>query len=340
MLGLPAELAAELGGVDRVAAVVAGAVAHPVEVVGVPVEGLEDGAQHVDVRPLSVGADEVGLAGAAAGQDGPDGRAVVLGVDPVADVQAVAVEPRARPVDQVRDLARDELLHVLVGPVVVRAVGDRGPDPEGAVPGADQEVGARLRGAVGARRAVRGLLGEAGRVVQRQVAVDLVGRDVVVADAVLARGLKERVGALDVGTQERLRVGDGVVVVALRRVVHNGVVPGDNAVEKLGIADVAHHELDAVLGQARDVLGVAGVGELVEHGHVNAGAVVDDVMDEVAADEAAAAGDNDVGGTEGVFGHDISSNQCINNQPLNDKRQPSNTSHKKEVRVTPHCGAL
>lgn len=298
VLGLPAQLAAELRGVDRVAAVVAGAVAHPVEVVGVPVEGLEDGAQHVDVRPLAIGTDQVGLAGAAAGQDGPDGRAVVLGVDPVADVQAVAVEPRADAVDQVRDLARDELLHVLVGAVVVGAVGDRGLDPEGAVPGADQEVRCRLRGTVGAARAVRGLLGEARRVVEGEVAVDLVGRDVVVADVILARRLEERVGPLDVGPQERLRVGDGVVVVALGRVVDDGVVPGDDAVEKPAVADVPHHELDTVLRQARDVLWVAGVGELVEHGHVHAGAVVDDVVHEVAADEAAPAGDDDVVGLE------------------------------------------
>ena len=38
-----------------------------------------------------------------------------LGVDPVADVAPVAVEPGADAVDQVRHLPRDELLHVLVG---------------------------------------------------------------------------------------------------------------------------------------------------------------------------------------------------------------------------------
>ena len=298
VLGLPAQLAAELRGVDRVAAGVAGAVAHPVEVGGVAAEGPEDLTKDVDVRPLAVGADQVGLADPALGQDGPDGRAVVLGVDPGADVQAVAVEPRADAVDQVGDLARDELLHVLVGAVVVRAVGDRGADPEGAVPRADEHVGRRLRGAVGAAGTVGRLLGEAGRVVERQVPVDLVGRDVVVADAVLARRLEERVGALDVGAQERLRVGDGVVVVALRRVVHDRVVPGDDAVEKLAVADVAHHELGSVLGQPRDVLRVAGGGELGEHGHVHAGVRAHHVMDEVRPDEAAAAGDDDVGGLE------------------------------------------
>ena len=303
MRGLPAELAAEFGRVDRVAAVVAGAVAHPVEVVLVPAEGLQDLAQDGNVVQLAVGADQVGLADAAAGQDGPDGGAVVLGVDPVADVPAVAVELGAHAVDEVRDLARDELLHVLVGAVVVGAVGDGGSQAEGAGPGAHQQVRARLGGAVRGARAVGRLLGEAGRVVQRQVAVDLVGGDVVVAHAVPPAGLDEGVGALDVGPQERGRVGDGVVVVGLGGVVDHGVGLGDQAVDERGVADVAHDELDPVRGQAGDVVGVAGVGQLVEHGDVDAGVLAHDVVDEVGADEAAAAGDDDALGLESDLSH-------------------------------------
>ncbi len=162
----------------------------------------------------------------------------------------------------------------------------------------------------------------------------------VVAHAVPPAGLDEGVGALDVGAQERGRVGDGVVVVGLGGVVDHGVGPGHEAVDQVGVADVAHDELDAVRGQARDVLGVAGVGQLVEHGDVDAGVlahdVVDevgaeqardvlgvagvgqlvehgdvdagvlahDVVDEVGADEAAAAGDDDALGFEGGVGHD------------------------------------
>ena len=121
--GLPAELAAELGAVDGVAAVVAGAVAHPVEVVLRAAEGLEDLAQHGDVVQLAAGADQVGLPYPAAGEDGPDGGAVVLGVDPVADALAVAVELGPHAGDEIRDLARDELLNVLVGPAAVRTAG-------------------------------------------------------------------------------------------------------------------------------------------------------------------------------------------------------------------------
>ena len=101
---LPAQLAAELGGVDGVAAVVARAVAHPVEgVVRLP-HRAQDVTHHGDVVPLAVGADEVGLAGDAPGEHRPHGARVVLGVDPVADVAPVAVELGADAGKDVGDL--------------------------------------------------------------------------------------------------------------------------------------------------------------------------------------------------------------------------------------------
>ena len=87
-------------------------------------------------------------------------------------------------------------------------------------------------------------------------------------------------------------------------VVDHGVGPGHEAVDERGVADVAHDELDAVRGQARDVVGVAGVGQLVEHGDVDVRVLARDVVDEVGADEAAAAGDDDSAGVEGI-GHGI-----------------------------------
>ncbi len=215
-------------------------------------------------------------------------------MDPVADVLALPVELGADAVDDVRDLPGDELLHVLVGAVVVGAVGDRGVQAVGAGPCAHEHVGTRLGGAIGARGLIRRLLGELGGVVERQVAVDLVGGDVVVADAIFADGLQQAEGALHVGAQERLRVGDGVVVVALCGVVHDRVVAGDDPIEQLRVADVTDDELDPVLGQPRDVLGVAGVGQLVQDGHVDARVVLHHVVHEVAADEAATARDDDV----------------------------------------------
>ena len=71
---------------------------------------------------------------------------------------------------------------------------------------------------------------------------------------------------------------------ALGGVVHDRVVAGDDPIQQPGIADVAHDELHAVGGQPRDVLGVAGVGQLVQDGHVHVRVVVHDVVHEVAAD--------------------------------------------------------
>ena len=290
----PAELALELGAVDGVAAVVAGAVGDPVEVLGVAAHGLEDHAQDGDVVLLAVSSDEVGLPHLALREDVPDGRGMVLGVDPIADVLALSIELGADAVDYVGDLPGDELLHVLVGAVVVGAVGDRGAKPVGAGPRSDEHVGGSLGRAVRRGRLIGRLLSELGGVVERQVAVDLVGGDVVVADAVLPHGLQQAEGALDVCAHERLRVGDGVVVVALGGVVDDRVVARDDAVQQPGVADVAHDELHAVGRQTGDVLGVAGIGQLVQDGHVHVGMVVDHVVHEVAADEATASSNDDV----------------------------------------------
>ena len=90
---------------------------------------------------------------------------------------------------------------------------------------------------------------------------------------------------------------------ALCGVVHDGVVARDDPVQQLRVADVAHDELHAVRRQPGDVLGVAGVGQLVQHGDVHPGVVLHHVVHKVAADEAAAASDDDVLGGEGLLCH-------------------------------------
>ena len=306
MLRRPAKLGAQLGRIDRVPTVMARTVLHPVERVLVLPHHLEDHAQHGDVVLLAVRADQIRLTDPSFCQDRPHARTVVLGMNPVAHVLAFAVQLRALPVQDVRDLTRNELLHMLVGPVVVRAVRDRGPDPVRARPGAHQHVARGLRGAVRGARMVRGGFGEPGRVVQREVAVHLVRAHVMVADAVLAHGLEQAERALHVRSQERLRVRDAVVVVGLGRVVHDRVVAGHDPVQQVRVADVAHHELHAVLGQARDVLRVARVRELVQHGHVHVRMVVHHVVHEVRPDEAAATGHDDVMRSKQFFSHNIS----------------------------------
>ena len=70
----------------------------------------------------------------------------------------------------------------------------------------------------------------------------------VVANPVLANRLQQAKRPLHVRAQKRLRVSNGAVVVGLGDAVHDGITLRDKLVEKPGIADVAHDELDPVRG--------------------------------------------------------------------------------------------
>ena len=310
----PTQFGPELRGIDRVSTVVARTVLHPVERVLALSHHLQDHAKHGDVVPLAVRADQVGLADPALGQDRPHAAGMVLGVDPVAHVLALAVQLRTLPVQDVRDLARDELLHMLVRTVVIRAVRDRRPDAVRASPRAHQHVGRGLRARVRAGRMVRGMLREPGRIVQGEVAVHLVRAHVVVADPVLPDRLQKAERALDVRFQERLRVRDRIVVMGLGRVVHDCVVARHDPVEQLGVADVAVHELDTILRQTRDILDVARIGQGIQHGHMHVRMVVDHVMHEIRTDETTATGHNDVLRSKRLFSH-----MCNSTFPLSQK---------------------
>ena len=130
----PAQLAADLAGVDRVAAVVArGGRRRSVIRTGSGACG-ESGAELVEQRRRSPGRPRGWSArccppmlyvspGRPASSTRPECAGVVLDVEPVADVVAVAVDRQGLALQGVEDHQRDQLLGELVGAVVVRAVG-------------------------------------------------------------------------------------------------------------------------------------------------------------------------------------------------------------------------
>lgn len=328
--GRPTQLGPQFRGIDRVSTVMARTVLHPVERVLALSHHLQNHAKHGDVVPLAVRADQVGLADPALGQDRPHAAGMVLGVDPVAYVLALAVQLRPLALEDVRDLAGNELLHMLVRAVVVRAVGNRGPQAVRTGPRAHQHVGRGLRARVRAGRMVRGGLREPGRIIQSEVAIHLVRAHVVVADAVPAHGLEQTERAFHVRPQERFRVRDRIVVMGLGRVVHDRVVARHDPVEQLGVADVAMHELDTILRQARDILDVARISQSVQHGHVHVRVMVDHVMYEIRPDETTATGHDDVLRSKRLFSH-----MCNSTFPLSQKHtkhfidQISNSERRK-----------
>ena len=146
--GLPAEFVTHLRRVDRVAAVVAGAVFHEgdqlpgisAELRGELIDEVADELHDAEVGPLVAAADAVGFAGSAAQQGLPEGLRVVGHVEPVADVHAVAIDGDGLARRRLVDDDGDEFLGELSRAVGVRSVRDDGVEAVGLVVAADEQV--------------------------------------------------------------------------------------------------------------------------------------------------------------------------------------------------------
>ena len=254
-----------------------------------------DQAHDVDVAHLVVAADVVHLADAPVRDHEVDGLAVVGDIQPVAHVQSLPVDRQRAVGEGAHDHERDELFRKLIRPVVIRAARDRDRQAVGASVCAHEQVGRRLGAAVGRARVQRRLLGEQQvRPVERQVAVDLVGRDLMEADIpVFAAGVHEHGRADDVRLQKQRRVGDRAIHMALGREVHDhvGVLLGKEAVDRLTVADVRLDKAEIRLPEQRRERGeIAGIGELVDAHEPVVRIALAQVKQEIRADEAGAAG--------------------------------------------------
>ena len=218
---------------------------------------------------------------------------MVVDVQPVADIEPIAVERHLQPINEIRDEERDHLLRELIRAVVVGAPRARHAHAIGAVVRADQQLGGCLR------RGVRGvgqqwrLLGPRPRV---DGAVDLVGADVHHARrTVPPAGIQKRLRAHDVGDHEVLRSRDRPVHVRLGREVDHHVMARHHLIQDRTFADVALDERVAgVLRNSGEIREIAGIGELVEHGHacsLGTQAAIEQATHVVRADEAGSAGD-------------------------------------------------
>ena len=316
---LPTELVLELGGVDSVAQVVAGAVgdvgdellAGALGVAEQAVDGLNHHFHDVDVLPLVEAADVVGVAGLAPVENHVDGAGVVDHIEPVAHIFPLAIDGQGLAVADVVDEERDEFFRELVGAVVIRAVGHQRGHAVGVVIGAYEVVAAGLGGAVGAVGIVLGGLqeefaavgGGALGLVKLQRAVNLVRGNMVealafpVAVPVLAGGLQQAQRAHYIRAGKGEGVFDGAVDVALGGEVNDAIyiVLLHDGAHALEVADVGLHE--GVVRLALNILQVGqvtGIGEGIQVNNFVLGVLVDEETYNVRADEAGAACDENV----------------------------------------------
>lgn len=103
-------------------------------------DAVDDG----HVGQLLAAADVVGLARLAILQRRLDTAAMVLDVEPVPHVHAIAVDRQRLARKRVEDEQRDEFFRVMVRPVVVGTIGRRRIQPVGVMPGTHQVIGSSL----------------------------------------------------------------------------------------------------------------------------------------------------------------------------------------------------
>ena len=124
VLRSPPEFALDLACVDRIPLVAARSIVDVVERVGRLPHPFEDHPQHLDVAILAVRSNQIGFADTTARQHRPYGTTVILHTDPVAHGQSLPVQFGPDTAEDIRDLPRNELLHMLPRSVVVQAIRD------------------------------------------------------------------------------------------------------------------------------------------------------------------------------------------------------------------------
>src|SRR6266567_5559743 len=226
----PAKLAADLGRVDRITAIMPRAVLDECDlphVIGPWLELAENTAQRthdLEIGLFGATADVVGLTGSAALEHGADRCAVIADVEPVADLQTVAVDRQWLSGNRVVDHERNQLFRKLPRPIVVRAVRGERRQPVGVMVGTNQMIRARFRRSVGAVRRIRCGFRK-WWIVGPERTVDLVGRHMQKPEAralglverapVAAHNVEQRERADQVGGDEICRSVDRAVDMAL-----------------------------------------------------------------------------------------------------------------------------
>ncbi len=259
---LPSQFPEDVGVIHGVTTVVSG----PVLDVGDQALRLSENAQDafddLDVRDVVIAAEVIDFAGFALSKDGVNAGAVVHDIDPIADVQAIAVNGEGFVFECGADHEGDKLFGELIGAEVIGAPCRDGIQSMRMAGGADHEVGAGLGGGVGVVGLERCLLGKGAA--GSETSIDLVGGYLQEAlDFMFAGGVEQELGAEDIGIDE----GTGPHVQAAVNVAFGGEVDQDvdgvvaeDLADITGGGDVSVDEgIAGVILDIRQVFQVAGI---------------------------------------------------------------------------------
>ena len=232
-----------------------------------------------------------------------DGLAVILHIQPVADLHTVAVDGQLLVVLDVVDHQGDQLLRELIGAVVVGAAGNVHRHAVGVMECHDEHISTGLGGRIGAVGAQRSGLHKVA--VGTQGTIHLIGGHLQVLLALFPGlgvgivpgflgALQQVDGAHHVALHKDLRILDGAVHMALGGKVDDVVeiVLLEQALHQFLVADVALHEhMAGVTLHVLQVFQVAGVGQLIQVDQQDLRVFLEHIMHKVGTNKTGAAGD-------------------------------------------------
>src|SRR5208282_1130081 len=240
------------------------------------VEQLANGSDNLQVLFFALPTDIVSFSDAAAGEHGANGAAVILDVEPVANIFAVTIHRKRLAAARIQDHERDQFFGELVRSVVIGAVGGQNGKAISVVIGADQMIGRRLGRRVRTVGRVGSSLAE-GRVVGAERPVDFIGGDVQKTEGcAIGFGKRRPVGsrffkqvecAVHVCADEIVGAVDGAIDVALGGEMNDGagLFAPQQVEQKIAIDNVALLEAIARMGfDGAQVVEIACVSQLVE----------------------------------------------------------------------------
>ena len=167
------------------------------------------------------------------------------------------------------DHQRNQLLREVIRAIVVGAAGNGHRQAVGTVVSQNQQVSGSLGAAVRRASVDRSLLGEEQvRTIQRQITINLIGRNLMVTlNTILTASIHQHAGADDIGLEEDARIFDGTVNMRFCRKVDHDVrmLFFKQLIHSFAVADVGLHEAEVRIIHNRCQCGqITCIGQLVQ----------------------------------------------------------------------------
>jgi hypothetical protein len=266
------------------------------------VQIVADEVDHLNVLFFALAPDIVAFSQMSLVKNRHKGLAMVIHVDPVADVSSIAVYREIPAFCGIEDNERNQLFGELKGAVVIGAVGDNRRQPIGPMKGFDHVVRGSLACRVGAGGVIGGCLRRIHGSCDRTI--HFVGRNVkkalltqtgnVLQRPESAASLQEVEGAQNIGAHKNLRTEDASIHMGFGGKMNNPVDFGcfKQMKNKLLVGEIPFDKsvtAGKFLLHVREICKISRIGEEIHVQDFHVPMNVKKMSDEIAADEAGAA---------------------------------------------------